>query len=363
MNKPFKLEDIPFEETLAEEPDVPPFRDIVARDPASRETAHLHWFRHTKDGFLNTIFHVVLKHCPDWFVSEIGRALVPLVRWSYRKKIFPSRIERNFTVLTRGLWDDPAQEKYGLSRWWQNIGRTISEFSIVNDLWKDARISVEGIEHLEAARRTGRPLIFTSMHLGTWEALFVAIHDGLAGPSIGPFQPEPNRFKNRIVHAIRRKRDQYLFPPGQRSAYRLHRLMKTGRYSMTIFIDEVRDKQVHLPLFGRKAPDRGNAVVATKIANACDGVLIPSHLKRTGPARFKLVILPAIQGKDANTGYDVGKTIKALNDVFEPIVLDHIEEWYMLGELRLPKNFEQGTFSKSLAEANTQKRLNKAGSP
>ncbi|MEM9635506.1 MAG: lysophospholipid acyltransferase family protein [Pseudomonadota bacterium] len=360
MNKPFKLEDIPFEETLAEEPEVPPIRNIVARDPSSRETAHLHWFRHTKDGLLNTIFHVGLKNCPDWFVSEFGRVLVPFVRWSYRNKIFPSRIEQNFSALTQGFWNEKVQEQNGLNRWWQNTGRTISEFCIVNDLWKKSRISVEGTEHLETARRTGRPLIFTSMHLGTWEALFVAIHDGLAGPSIGPFQPEPNRFKNRIVHAIRRKREQYLFPPGQRSAYRLHRLMKTGCYSMTIFIDEVRDKQVHLPLFGRKAPDRGNAVVAAKIANACNGILIPTYLTRTGPARFKMTVLPPVNGQDEASGYDIGKTVKTLNDIFEPIVLDHIEEWYMLGELRLPRNFEQGTFAKSLAAKNAQRRQSEA---
>ncbi|MES0882314.1 lysophospholipid acyltransferase family protein [Roseibium sp. SCP14] len=363
MNKPFKLEDIPFEETLAEEPELPPIRDILARDPSSRKTAYIHWFRHTIDGVLNTIFHTGLRYCPDWFVSEFGRALVPLARWSYRNKIFPSRIERNFAALTQGSWQHRIQEQHGLNRWWQNIGRTISEFCVVNDLWRKSRISVEGIENIESARRSGRPLIFTSMHLGTWEALFVAIHDGLARPSIGPFQPEPNRFKNRIVHAIRRKREQYLFPPGQRSAYRLHRLMKTGRYSMTIFIDEVRNKQVHLPLFGRKAPDRGNAVVATKIANACDGVLVPTYLKRTGPARFKMVVLPPIQGQDATASYDVSKTVMALNDVFEPIVLNHIDEWYMLGELRLPKNFEQGTYAKSLAAKNTERRLKEASTP
>ncbi|WP_299813870.1 lysophospholipid acyltransferase family protein [uncultured Roseibium sp.] len=352
MKKPDRLEDIPFAETLATEPAAPPISALLSQDPKLRDKARLYWIRHSKDGLLNTIFHSALKHCPPDFVSGFGKALTPLVRWSYRNKLFPNRIKRNFSELTRGRWQSEADEEAGLHRWWQNIGRSISEFSIVNRLWKNSHITVEGIENLEAARNAGGPLIFTSMHLGTWEALFVAIHDNLTGPSIGPFQPEPNRFKNRIVHAIRKERNQYLFPPGQRSAYLLRRLMTTGRYSMTIFIDEVRDKQVHLPLFGRKLPDKGNAVVAIKIANACGGTLVPTYLTRTGPARFKLVILPAIKRSAAQSAYEIPDTIRDLNRVFEPVVLDHVEEWYMLGELRLPQSFRNTPYAKKLALRN-----------
>ncbi|PVB63562.1 lysophospholipid acyltransferase family protein [Labrenzia sp. 011] len=356
MKKTVLLEDIPFQETLAEEPEAPPLRNVLASDQELRHRAGLHWFRHTKDGVLNTIFHSGLTHCPPEFVSNFGKTITPLVRWSYRNKLFPKRIERNFSELTQGRWQSEAAQDAGLHRWWQNIGRTISEFSIVNKLWKNSHIEIEGRENLLAAQAAGAPLIFTSMHLATWEALFVAVHEGLAGPSIGPFQPEPNRFKNRIVHAIRKERNQYLFPPGQRSAYRLHRLMTSGRYSMTIFIDEVRDRQVHLPLFGRKIPERGNAVVAVKIANACGGTLVPTYLTRTGPARFKLVILPAITRPESPADYDIPGTIEKLNRVFEPVVLDHIEEWYMLGELRLPQSFSKSPYARKLARTNAEKR-------
>ncbi|MEM5584962.1 lysophospholipid acyltransferase family protein [Roseibium sp. AS2] len=358
MSKPSRLEDIPFAETLAEDPEAPPLGDLFSRDRGLRLKASIHWIRHTKDGLLNTVFHHILKRCPAQAVSNFGNALVPLMRWSYRNKVFPRRIRENFSALTQGRWPegDATREKEALGWWWGNISRTISEFSIVNSLWSSSRVEVEGIEHLEAARRTGCPIVFTSMHLATWEALFVAIHEGLAGPSIGPFQPEPNRFKNRIVHAIRKERNQYLFPPGQRSAYRLRRLMSGGRYSMTIFIDEVRDKQVHLPCFGRKLPQKGNAVVAVKIANSSGATLVPTYLTRIGPARFKLVILPPMERPEGDGPYSVLPTLQALNDVFEPIVLEHIEEWYMLGELRLPKTFAKSAWARSLAVRNEQAR-------
>jgi len=352
MTRVTQLEDIPFDETLAEEPPAPPLRDLVSRAPDDRHAARIYWLRHPKDGVLNTIFHQLLKHFPSGFVSGFGEFLVPLMRWSYRDKVFPKRIRRNLTALTAGRRQDQSAEKAALDRWWCNIGRTISEFCIVNRLWKNSRITLEGAEHLQAALDSGGPVIFTSMHLATWEALFVAIHDGLAGPSIGPFQPETNRFKNRIVHAIRRQRNQYLFPPGQRSAYRLHRLMASDRYSMTIFIDEVRDKQVHLPCFGRQLPEKGNAVVAVKIANSSGGTLLPVYMTRTGPARFKLVFCPPLERPAVGAPYPVAETVAAFNEVFEPIVLRNIEEWYMLGELRLPKTFEQGAYARALAQRN-----------
>jgi KDO2-lipid IV(A) lauroyltransferase len=352
MSNKARLEDVPFAETLAEEPIAPALSDIFSPENTLREAARLHWLHHTKDGVLNAAFHAILKHCPSAFVSGVGNALVPLMRWSFRNKTFPQRISRNFDALTAGLWTSETERLAGQDRWWRNIGRTMSEFCIVNDLWKSSRIEIEGKEYLEDVQRAGTIPIFTSMHLGTWEALFVAIHEGLAGPSIGPFQPEPNRFKNRIVHAIRKQRNQYLFPPGQRSAYRLYRLMASGRYSMTIFIDEVRENQVHLPSFGRKLPEKGNAAVAIKIANACGGALMPTYLTRTGPARFKMVILPAIERPAPGAPYDLTEIIKRLNDIFEPLVLEGIEEWYMLAELRLPRAFEQSPYAKALAASN-----------
>lgn len=349
MTKASKLEDIPFAETMAREPEAPPLRDLVSGNADARSVAGIYWLRQTKDGVLNTGFHHVLRLCPSAFVSNFGQSLVPLMRWSYRHKIFPKRIARNFSALTAGRWRDREAETKALNRWWRNIARTISEFCVVNSLWKTSRIELEGEEHLKRALQQGGPVIFTSMHLATWEALFVAIHDGLAGPSVGPYQPETNRFKNRIIHAIRRERNQYLFPPGQRSAYLLRRLMTSGRYSMTIFIDEVRDKQVHLPCFGRPAPTKGNAVVAVKIANSCGGTLLPVYLTRTGPARFKLVFTPPIERPTTDGPYDVAGTVEVLNGVFEPIVLRNIEEWYMLGELRLPKSFEESPYARHLA--------------
>ena len=342
-----RLSDIPFSETRPAEPPAPPISDLWSQDPVRKRAARLHWIWHPFDGWLNTIAHHGLAALPASYVSGFGARLAPLAFWRYRRRVFAKRIARNFAALTPGRWQDDEDKNAGLLRWWRNIGRSNAEFSIVNRLWREGRIEVAGLEHLEAAKARGGPVLFTSVHLATWEAVFVAIHEGFAGPSIGPFQPEPSRFTNRIVYGLRKARNQYLFPPGQRSAFHLRRLLAAGEASMTIFIDEVRDRQVHFPCFGRRMPEAGNAVVAIKLANATGGTLVPVYLHRLDGARFRLTIRPPLER--AGKTYPVAETVAALNAIFEPLVLANIEEWYMLSEVRLPPDFETGAYATRLA--------------
>lgn len=340
-NRPrLALESVPFEETYPDEPPAPPLGDLVSRDAERKDAARRYWLRHPVEGTVNRIFHELLRFTPCDVTSGVGAALSPFAYRRYRDRKFARRIARNLKTLAPDLCDTEAHHEASLKTWWRNIGRTIAEFSSVNRLRPEGRITVEGEENLEAARAMGGPLIFVSMHLATWEAIFAAVQLDLAPPNIGPFQPEPNRFTNRIVYNSRKRRNQYLFPPGQRSAYRLHRLLAGGgAASMTIFIDEVRDNQVHLPLFGRKPPDKGNAVVAIKLANASGGTLVPVYMTREKGARFRLHILPPLPKRPAlGTPYPLPGTILKFNEVFEPVVLENIRQWYMLAELRLPKH-------------------------
>jgi lauroyl/myristoyl acyltransferase len=346
--QPLRLEDIPFEETWPDEPPAPAVAALLSGDAECRRAAWHYWVKTPLEGSINTVFHDLLRLLPSRFATAFGRSTADLGRWRYRNRIFAQRIARNFHALSPAASARGQGNRKGLHRWWRNIGATVAEFSRANDLWSEGNISLSGRENLAAAQKMGTPLIFVSMHLGTWEAAFTAIHQDIAPPSTGPFQPEPSRFINRIVYRLRKRRNQYLFPPGQRSAIRLHRLLTGKSASMTIFIDEVQNRQVHLPLFGRSLPEKGNAVVAIKLANASGGTIIPFYMKRIKGSRFELRLLPPLRPQPDGPRYKVAETLHRLNDVFEPVVLENIEHWYMLGELRLPQDFESGAYASRL---------------
>ena len=57
---------------------------------------------------------------------------------------------------------------------------------------------------------------------------------------------------------------------------------------------------------------------------------------RTQGANYQLKFLPPVE--QANSGdreADIETTIKRINGMIEPIILEHLDQWYMLAELRL----------------------------
>lgn len=335
------LADIPFEETRPAEVPAPRLGALFGKQTEERARARRYWLRENIEGNLNIAVHKLFGVLPNSATTKIGGILGKLAHRRYRERIFARRLAHNMAALASG---SPACTEDGgraVGSWWRNIGSTTAEFAVVNRLWREGCIRIEGEEHLETARAQaealGGPLIFASVHLSTWEAIFAVAHEALAHPNIGPYQPEPSRFTNKIVYNLRKQRNQYLFPPGQKSAYRLRRLLSAGQASLTIFIDEVRDRQVHLPLFGRPPPSKGNVIIAVKLANASNGIILPVYLMREQGTRFRLVFLEALKPERVGgIAYPIQETVLRLNEVFEPLVLANLQHWYMLSELRLP---------------------------
>ena len=49
------------------------------------------------------------------------------------------------------------------------------EFSVLDRLWREGRIAVEGGEHLLAARAAGKPVIVMGLHVNNWEVIGPAL--------------------------------------------------------------------------------------------------------------------------------------------------------------------------------------------
>ena len=165
----------------------------------------------------------------------------------------------------------------------------------------------------------------------------MAMEKGLNRPTISVFQPQPNRFANRIVYRMRQRYGIRVFPPGQRTAQRLHRLVIGNHAHLVMFVDEERANQSHVPLFGRAVPKRGNAVNVVKLARAADALLVPVYMLRVPGCRFRLTFMPPMELLETgDVKADIARNIERIGARFEPLIRQHIEQWYMLVELRLP---------------------------
>ena len=334
--KPLYLSDIPIEETKAPEQAPPPLAWALSADKTEKAAWLSFWLVHPIMGGLNYLTHHALRLLSISQCSRFGALIAPFAKARFSKSLFAKRIETNLKRLRPDLTASRSELDALLSRWWDNIGRVFAEFSIADRHWKSGLIEMSGEEHFHAIKATGQPVVFVSAHVGHWETQGATLAQALDTVMMGIFQPEPNRFTNRLIYNLRRKRGQYCFPPGQTTAFRLRKLLQNNEASPLFYVDEVRDRQIHLPLFGRPLPDRGNAVAATKLAMATGAAILPVFMLRTSGAHYHLHIKPPLEVAASNDrASDIEATIEAINNALEPVVLENIDQWYMLAELRL----------------------------
>jgi KDO2-lipid IV(A) lauroyltransferase len=337
-----RVDDIPFEHTKAPPQPVPPLNWLMRGTSDQRAEWINYWVYDTINGAANYGMHHALRLFPVDWVSGFGAVLSRFAKWRHRRQDFALRIRRNLAALLPELADDPAALDAAEAAWWNNTGRVYAEYSVVNRFTRATRLAVEGEENFDTAHKTGRPIIFVTLHLACWEGLMVVPRNERGIDLIGPYQPQPNRFANRLIYESRKRRRQYALPVGLRSAYYLRGLIGS-RAAMGFFpVDEVRNDQIHFPTFGRPLPNDGSAVVATRLALAVKGLLVPVYMLRTRGAQFRMVVLPAIDPMaEADQGDPIPRTLRRLDRIYTPLVARHASQWYMLAELRLPKDYEK----------------------
>ena len=268
------LHDIPFEETKSPEPEGPPLSWAFSADGKKRSDWRLFWLLEPIMGGLNYVTHHALRLLPLSACSRFGALLAPLAQARFAKAKFAQRLLKNIKLLRPDRTGSEQGVNELLSSWWTNTGRVFAEFSMTTRHYPDGKIELVGAEHFNTVQAQGKRVIFISVHVGHWEAQMSALRQSLNIEMAAPFQPEPSRFTNRLIHNLRKRRGQYVFPPGRKSGIRLHRLLAANEVCGLFYVDDVRENQIHLPLFGRPAPTKGNAVAAIKLAKATDAALI-----------------------------------------------------------------------------------------
>ena len=324
---------VPFRDTFADEPPPPPWSHVIRPGPDGR-AARAYRFREAPLGLLRVVLVAVFRRLPIGATDILIKIVAPLVAWSNRKRLFVRRMLFNIETLRSARNGDDITQGELLAAWWHNAARTYGEYATLERLRPAGRVSVTGWTEMPDALK-GRQMIFVGTHLGSFELAFEMLRNGLERNVVGTWQPEPSRHTNRLLIAMRQRYGAWGFPPGQRSARHIHKLIVEEGWDMYPHVDEVRDRQVHIPAFGRALPTRGNAVTAVKLALKTGAPIVPVYLLRRPADSYLLVIRPPL-AFDRNGSDAVAAGVAAIDAVFDSIVRDHIDQWYMLPELRLP---------------------------
>ncbi|MCA8907480.1 MAG: hypothetical protein KDA64_06270 [Rhodospirillaceae bacterium] len=166
----------------------------------------------------------------------------------------------------------------------KNLGRTLAEYAVVQRLWDAGRVRNNLSEELEAALRSGRPVLVVSGHFSNWEALLVTA-SGI-GLRIGVFyRPQKNPVIDAILKRIRRRFVTALMEKGPRGLRDAVSHLREGN-AVGILVDERTAGEVSMP---SKTKEPGLPLrIAVRLARASGAVLLPVRLAREGGARFVL---------------------------------------------------------------------------
>lgn len=204
---------------------------------------------------------------------------------------------------------------------WDNLGRTIGEFPHIAGLTATASgpgWELVGEETLRVLATGGRPVIFVSGHIGNWEVLPAACASyGL--PFSSMFRSASNPAVDALVTRLRQQAvgaPVPMFSKGAAGAKAAMAHLRSGGH-LGLLTDQKMNDGVAATLFGHTAMT-ASAMAVLALRYCC--AVVPGHVQRIGPARFRLVCEPVIPLPDTgDRKADVMTLTQAMND--------HLERW------------------------------------
>ncbi len=234
---------------------------------------------------------------------------------------------------------DAAARRRVIRGAWENLGRTAGEFPHIASLRQDTPSGpgwvMEGEETLRALAARGGPAIFVSGHIGNWEMLPAACAAyGL--PFSSMFRAAANPAVDALIVGLRRQAigaPVPMFSKGAAGAKAALGHMRAGGY-LGLLMDQKLNDGIEATLFGRPAMT-APAMAALALRFQCP--VIPGHVQRIGPARFRLVCEPPMVLPDTgNRRQDIQLMTQAMNDTLERWITERPDSWLWMHR-RWPK--------------------------
>ena len=178
-----------------------------------------------------------------------------------------------------------------------NLARSFVELALLSrgDAEELRRlVSIDGFEHLEAARKDSEHggVIALTAHFGSWEFLAAAmVAPGL--PVTVVHRTRDNPLIDELLGSLRDQGGAELFPRGSAARAALGALREGKILALTYDQNCGREEGVFVPFFGRLACTRSGP---PRVAMRTGAPVIPAFVEREdGSARHRVRILPALE--------------------------------------------------------------------
>lgn len=221
---------------------------------------------------------------------------------------------------------DAAQTAAAMRRLWRGMGRTLTEYFLIDRLFD--RVAVEGEAHLAAARATGAPVLVAPLHTANWE-LLMAMLPRLGLKAAGPHQPPRSAEDYALITAARAQAQTLTFPAWPNGLDLLQAQLTTGERAAWFFVDDLLRGRVNAPRLGRTGRLAGNLRIAARLGVTTGAAIVPAYMLRTEGAHFRLTFLAPFQMAATETrGAAFEADLERLNAIYDALVVDHVDQWF-----------------------------------
>ena len=291
-----------------------------------REIWLRYWVSDVASGLFDHLVHYGLRLGSIDFCSSIGDKLGRGMGMRGHK-VAVARTKVALSALRPEMSEMEIQDT--VARLWGHIGRAMTELSVLDRLIPRNRIDIAGKEALAEAGKVG-PVIVLGLHLGNWETIGPAlVHLGLDIHAF--YEPPRNRFKHAIARSARLRYGMVLLPRGAAGARPAMRVLQKGA-CLALFADEYLNQEVMGPSLGRPIRTDNNIGYTLRLARRTGARIFLAYSLRSEGCHHRVTFIPF----DLGSKEDLEEAAARINGILSPVVLDHLDQWYTLHEIREP---------------------------
>lgn len=275
--------------------------------------------------YLEIACHYLLRCFPVYIASGIGCILGRMLGPRHQKAT--QRLRKNIIQLRPDLVSKKQIDKM-VTRSWGNYGRVMAEFSVFRRICLSNQTPIFGLNHLECALGSKRPVIMMFLHLGNWEIVGPKLKGYLSEQVLQVYQLLEDKTKLKLAEKVRRPYAKYLMPNTPNMAKQIYNKLKEG-YTVFMGVDEFINNKLPTPSFGRPLSLSNNLAYAVRFAQLTNAVLCPVYAVRTKGAQFEINIKAPIffdfSDYDKEKCHDM---VAQLDQLIDPIIRQHIDQWH-----------------------------------
>jgi len=255
------------------------------------------------------------------FAKFVGSAAVMVVP-EWRMQMAQANVEECLGVA-------PARARQIADDSLHRFGRMVVEvlrFPLLNKDNISQNVTVEGLEHLEAAYAQGKGVIMATGHYGNWELLgaTVALH---GYPMLSITRKQNNSYMDKAINEFRQMVGQQVtYNRGGHGLLAISRMLKEKKLLGVLYDQDTNDDGVEIDLFGKRSIIPLGPAALSRIYGS---PILPIFLHNNDDWTCTAKIYPPLYTpKTKNKQEDFYQVTRQLVTILEQEIIAHPEMWF-----------------------------------